>query len=340
MKHMTSSTINDLAGPDESSQQITRRVAMQAAEWFVLLGSVEANAAQMADFQRWRSSSPEHEKAWSRIEHVSQRAGMLPSAIGAPVLRRDSEIDRRRMIKTLALLLMIPPASLVVWRGVSDVKTERYATKTGEQREIQLADGTRVKLNTQTEVEIDYGQHERRVVLLAGEILIETARDHAPMSSGESRPFLVQTKEGRVRAIGTRFNVRQENDASAVAVFQGAVELQPTKGDTKKRLNAGQQGRFDLGGIGEFQDADPYNEMWAHGVLAVHDMRLDAFVAELSRYRRGYIRCDTSIAHLRISGAFQLADTDRVLQNLIELLPVEVVFYTRYWTNVVAREKS
>lgn len=324
---------------DESSQQISRRVAMQAAEWFVLLGSPEVSAAEMGEFQRWRSSSPEHEKAWLRVEHVSQRAGILPSMIAAPVLRRESNVDRRKAIKTLALLIIAPPATLLAWREFDEVKAERYATTTGEQREVVLADGTKIKLNTRSEIQVDYNAHARLVTLREGEILIETARDYAPMQNGESRPFLMQTKHGRVRAIGTRFNVRQESNESAVAVFQGAVELLPKQGEAGKVLNAGQQGRFDLVSIGEFHDVDSYNEMWAHGVLAVHDMRLDEFVAELSRYRRGYIRCDASVANLRISGAFQLADTDRVLQNLIELLPVEVVFYTRYWANVVAREK-
>jgi transmembrane sensor len=39
---------------------------------------------------------------------------------------------------------------------------------------------------------------------------------------------------------------------------------------------------------------------------------------------------------LRLSGTYPLADTDRVLDTLTRILPVEVVFITRYWATVRA----
>jgi len=79
---------------------------------------------------------------------------------------------------------------------------------------------------------------------------------------------------------------------------------------------------------------------WARGILAVENIRLDEFAAELARYRPGIVRCDPAVAHLRITGAFQLNDTEAVLLNVIHLLPVDVVYRTRYWATLVPRAQS
>ncbi|KAG0759335.1 hypothetical protein G6F57_017955 [Rhizopus arrhizus] len=67
-------------------------------------------------------------------------------------------------------------------------------------------------------------------------------------------------------------------------------------------------------------------------------MRLDAFVAELARYRSGLLRCDPAVADLRVSGVFSLRDTDRALDNLTRGLPVTVAYRSRYWVTVRAAD--
>ncbi|KAG1060900.1 hypothetical protein G6F40_018041 [Rhizopus arrhizus] len=76
------------------------------------------------------------------------------------------------------------------------------------------------------------------------------------------------------------------------------------------------------------------------GVLYANQLRLDAFASELGRYRSGVLRCDPEIAHLRISGAFQLNDTDAVLAALPATLPVQVRYRTAYWVTIGPREAA
>lgn len=71
-------------------------------------------------------------------------------------------------------------------------------------------------------------------------------------------------------------------------------------------------------------------------MLTVIDWRLGDFITELSRYRPGVLRCDPGIAHLRLSGAFRIDNTDTILENLSQSLPVTVRFITRYWATVEA----
>ena len=74
--------------------------------------------------------------------------------------------------------------------------------------------------------------------------------------------------------------------------------------------------------------------------MVASQMRLDDFLAELSRYRRGRLGCDPAIAGLRVSGVYPLDNTDRVLAALTSALPVEVHTFTRYWVTLRPRGQS
>jgi transmembrane sensor len=204
-----------------------------------------------------------------------------------------------------------------------------------------LADGTRVDLNTATAFDIAFTDTERRVVLHAGEILVETGPD-VNRASSVYRPFIVQTSQGSIRALGTRFDVRSESgDATRVAVLHGAVEITPVSMPELKRVvAAGEQTRFTATSINPASAVDPHIADWSRGVLFADRVRLDDFAAQLSRYRPGVLRCDPAVASLRITGAFQIGNTDSILAALPDTLPVRVVYRTRYWVTIVAGHEA
>lgn len=309
---------------------LSRQIAAQAAAWFVLLHSGEASAADRQAFDHWLAREPEHARAWQRALHVSHRAGHVPAALGAATLQRPR--SRRAAVRALMLLMTAAPVGWAAWRAAPVQWTAGHATATGEQRDLQLPDGTQLRLDTASAIDVAYDATQRLVILRAGAVLVETARDPA------DRPFRVRTAQGMARAIGTRFVVRQEAGRSHVAVLQGAVEVTPREGGAVQVLRAHEQADFERAQIGAVAPADVNAGQWARGILAVDDMRLDAFIAELARYRPGVLHCEPSVAGLRITGAFQLADSDAILQNVAQLLPVEVRFRTRYWVTLAAAD--
>lgn len=295
----------------QAAAPLSREIALQAAEWFVLLHSGEASEADHRAFEAWRTRADVHEQAWLRALAVSQRAGSLPPALGAPALGREQRrlgaMGRRDTVRALALLITAAPVGWLAWHATPWMQwTSTHATATGERREWTLADGSRIVLDTGSAVDVLFDEALRRVHLSEGAVFIETAPD--PQSP--PRPFVVTTGQGRVRALGTRFVVRSVRERSEVAVLQGAVQI-TTRGGAAQQL------------------------------LAADNMRLADFVAELSRYRSGWLHCDPSVADLRVTGAFQLGDadtgTDAVLANLVHLLPVQIHYRTRYWVTVAAR---
>ena len=310
------------------SPLLSRKVARQAVEWYLLEQSGQATPDDLAASAQWRARDPEHARAWNRVQQVSQTAGLLPPDLTVPLLRRP----QRRVAVQVLLALMAAPAA---WLLVRHDMLADYRSGVGERREVSLPDGGTVVLNTDSAVDVAYGVGERRLTLRRGEVLVQTRPDHAG-----SRPFIVATCHGLIRALGTRFTVRVDDDGSRVTVLEHAVEITPRAASaTVRTLVAGQHSRFDANHTGLPTPAPLQADAWARGMLAVQDMRLDTFAVELSRYRPGLLRVEPQVAGLRLSGAFQLDDTGAVLDSLARMLPVDVLYRTPYWVTIAARKK-
>ncbi len=312
-------------------------IARSAVEWLVALQGDDATDATRAAWRQWLAGHPDHLRAWTQIEAVNARlrgvASPLAAAIARTALTPPRTVARRRAMRALAGLFVVGGAAWLardrapIQDWLADVHTE-----VGERRHLTLADGTRVQLNTDTAIDIHLTATERRITLRRGEILVETAPDNMDMP----RPFVVVTRAAALRPLGTRFVVRQTEDAGWIGVLEGAVSVQPSATDGFGRIvAAGQQLSFTS------TDADPPNPLaeadtaWTDGMLVATGMRLVDFLAEVERYRPGRLRCDPAVAALRVSGTYPLADTDRILDALRTALPVRIHFVTRYWATVL-----
>jgi transmembrane sensor len=188
-------------------------------------------------------------------------------------------------------------------------------------------------LNTATAIDIDFNAETRRVRLHTGEIYITTAPD-------PSRPFMVETGDGTARALGTRYSVRKLDGGTQVTVYEHAVEVTPRHAHEKLRLNSGQQVVLTPDNIQPSTHMEGREPGWTQRRLVAERMRLADFLAELSRYRNGVIRCDPGVADLRLTGIYPLDDTDRALATLEEGLPIKLEWITRYWLSVRPRSKA
>jgi transmembrane sensor len=317
-------------------------VIREAARWLVRLHSGEAGPDDYAAFERWRRIDDRHERAWQRAERLSQEFGAIPPLLGVPVLTRPTGLNRRAIIKTLAVLGTVLPVGWLAYRDAAWFTGEGgYRTAVGESRNVVLADGSRIQLNTSTDVQVRYSDAARLLQLRRGEIYVQTAAD----AHAVARPFLVETGLASLRALGTRFVVKQvTDDETCLSVLEHRVEVTLRGDGSRTIVDAGKTIRFTAAGFrtppaGRLATADEAADPpgWTRGVLQADNMRLDAFLDELSRYRRGIIRCDPEVAGLRVSGVFRLADTDHILAVVGQTLPVEVLRHTRYWVTVTAR---
>lgn len=316
---------------------IAPNVAIAAVEWLVTLQGDDADEATRNAWRRWVAQHPDHARAWAQIEGVNARlrgvASPLATAVARAALTPPRSASRRQAIRALMVLFVAGGAAWTV-REYTPVEAWLADARSGvgERRSLVLDDGTRVQLNTDTAIDIAISATERRVTLLRGEILIETAKDRAAVS----RPFIVATRYGMLRPLGTRFVVRQFDDEGWVGVLEGAVAVRSRADASFERIvAAGQQLRYTATDIDPPRPLADADTAWTDGMLVAADMRLADFLAEVGRYRSGRLRCDPAVADLRVSGTFPLADTDRILDALRTALPVRIHFMTRFWTTVL-----
>lgn len=309
-----------------------------AADWHVRLrfdGTGQRAEAEAA-LAQWLAANEQHRLAWALVQRMDQQLGLLPQGTSQSALTsaRQRRLQRRTVLKSLVLLAGAAGLGRSVhettpWRGW----VANHRTAPGEHRQIALADGGRVDLNTASALDVRYDANLRLLRLHDGEILVQTAVDALSTSP---RPFLVETPHGRIRALGTRFGVRIDGDTSRVAVYEHAVAVSTRAHGGSLHLDAGEAAAFTATSIAPKQAADNDQQAWTRGMLVAVDQRLDDFLRELSRYRRGRIDCDPAIAALRITGAYRLDDIDHVLQSLALSHPVRIRHFTRLWARVAA----
>ncbi|MCA1323602.1 FecR domain-containing protein [Herbaspirillum sp. alder98] len=317
----------------------------QALDWFVTLSSGEVSASERADFARWLAACPSHCQAWDGLRGFREMLQGMPGSAAGAALRGGAtrpRVGRRQVLGALAALA----CGAVLYSRRDDLlqlaADERTAV--GQQRTLHLPDGSRLVLDTASAVDIRFDGEVRRLILRRGAIMVQTA--HSAQWSGQ--PFVVDTAVGSLRALGTRFTVRQlpgnwwgNPGRVAVAVTAGAVRISPARDpDASLVLGAGRQASFDAAAVATPTSLDINAQAWADGLLIVRDRPLGEFISELARYRSGRLDCDATAARLRVTGVFPLDDSERILDALESALPIKVRRHTRYWVTLVADSKK
>ena len=331
-----------VARPDgESSSAVHQsisQVALDAAiDWMVLFLSGEASDTEYQRFAHWKSADGQHEHAWNKvagvldrsfapIRSVSQRLPGHGKAAEQAILQAADPRHSASRRKLLGGLLTVGAISAM---GVFAVKNGNVSTLvadlrtgTGERRTFDLPDGSTVMLNACSSADVNFDGTSRVIRLHKGELIVTVKPD-------TDRPFVVQTDCGTVRALGTRFLVRQEDDRSFALVFEHTVEVATRNSHSDSRvLHEGDAVWFDRDDIGVVQAGLEGKAAWVGGMLSANDEALGDVIAALRPYRNGFVQVSAAAAQLRVLGAFPLDDTNRVLESLVQTLPIRLVKYS------------
>ncbi|MDB5440532.1 MAG: transcriptional regulator [Caulobacteraceae bacterium] len=293
-----------------------------AVDWFVLLRDPSASEAQFIAFRDWLEASPAHRAAYDRVEQVWVTLEAAPATAPAPFQPRRAFTVRpgaRRFAfgagATAALAAGLA-AVLILPQMMAPPRADIYRTAKGERREVSLADGSKITLNSASEVRVQLGRKSRHATVVSGEALFDVAHDPA-------RPFTTAVGDEQVRDIGTVFNVRQDGDRLTVTVLSGLVEVTPQTGAVT-RLGQGDELKRRIG----FQDASltrvnaEDTTGWRSGRLIYRDQPLSEVTADLNRYLPVPISADAKAGALRFSGVLQLDREEVMVGRLERLLPV------------------
>jgi transmembrane sensor len=297
----------------------TRRIRKQAAWWVMELHGPDRDAALEGKVRQWIAQDPRHAAAfelatdtWSGHPHGEQQRPPLASML-TRTPRRASALALAGMAALCGLII----TALILLRDPTVV------TGSGEQRTVELSDGTQVSLNANSRIVIQYDDRVRKVSLVKGEALFNVIKH-------QLRPFVVVIGDRKVIAMGTSFEVRREDPAGsafAVTLVEGRVVIEPISSPDAlpseslsglKLLSPGERLRFD-GESTEKRDSPAIERVtaWQRGQLIFEDTSLGEAAAEFNRYGTRKLSIDgPELAALRVGGVFKISDPSSFAQAM------------------------
>lgn len=296
---------------------IDDRLAEEAALWLARMQSSDATEHDRQRFQNWLKADPAHVTAFEEMRALWSDLGNI-ELLPATDKKRDG--SGRAILAGLTCIGVIGLSLLYAHqRGFIDQWQADYYTEVGETRLLKLDDGTNISMNTDTAITVHYSDRERRISLLRGEAYFDVAKN-------PSRPFVVDDGSLTAKALGTHYSVRTASGAlpREVQVEEGRVEV--ATGDEVTVLTPGEAATLGQDGKLLRSRKDVANSMaWREGKLVFSGQPLREVLEVLAQYRRGRILVlDDRAAEQRVSGIFDLKNTDQALNILVDSLPVTV----------------
>ena len=282
-----------------------------------MLQSEDCTDEDRRHFNRWYGQSEENRAAYAHAEHMWSNLDQIHNEKDIPGLKKARRVRSRRSaarVLGISALLLISSALVAAGWAEQRAETMTYSTAPGKRQAVVLGDGTAVDLNTATRLQARISLLRRNIVLEQGEAIFDVRHESL-------RPFNVQAGDVAIRDIGTRFNVRRQDENVSVAVLQGSIEI------NDERLDEGYQREYRQdSGLTPIQPADTEQvEAWKHGRLVFRNAPLKKVIAELERYHSvRIVFADPAIAHQTISGTFDTDDLALFLASVEKILPVHV----------------
>ncbi|WP_019866470.1 FecR family protein [Methylovulum miyakonense] len=302
----------------------------EATTWFFRLAADDTTLAECEAFDHWLTGDPQHAEAWQAVQQLYAALESPAKAIrqqGLPVSAKKTKWQHFSFARA-ASVLMVCVVLVVYWQpDVLQNLQSDYHTATGEQRQIVLADGSKILLNTDSAVTVDIENTVRKVQLLRGEAFFEVA--HAP-----ERPFWVKAGVARARVTGTAFSVGRDEGAVTIAVVHGRVETS-TEGNPGRitPLTANESARYQDQLLANVQHIDVQKSLaWRQGQLVFVQATLAEVVAQINRYRPGRLLItDGQLKNRPITAVFSVKHLDEAINALEQTLGVRARRLADYW---------
>lgn len=306
-------------------------VRKEASDWAALLHDPDAKVDRNA-FERWRTADPRHAEIYARVERGWEQSALLAQTRfgrtrGLPERRPAWFGPRRRYALAAAAVLLVAAAGLTIASSSIPQRfvrpdTAELDSQVGEIREMILADGSTVTLDTDSALRVAFTPDERRLLLSHGRARFEVAHD-------PDRPFVVTAGGGSIVALGTVFDVGIAEGRVRVTLLRGIVEVRNTDvksnagpTQTARRLQPDQKISFVASApLPPPQPAMKTDKQWTSGMLAFDETRLADAVAEANRYSTvKVVIADPASNDLRITGAYRAGDIPGFAQSVADSL--------------------
>lgn len=337
-----------------------KEIARKAAEWLAALDRGLDEQEEQA-LHTWLEQRHEHAEAlvkyasmWDLFDVLNPIADILPienyadetriqHAVSTVVAKQQTGAEQADQgianmadnktirqynyaIASSVVLMAVLLSSWLVFLKQPDVPpivAQHYKTKVGEQSSVSLADGSQLKLNTNSHISVLYSDQQRKVELLQGEVYFDVAKN-------PQRPFVVHTAYDQVTAIGTAFNIKLNNGSGTeVVVTEGKVKIDSLRPALDGKTNTSQQAKnyapvyLSQGEkvlIHQHEAQVSYEQnldsalAWRDGMLIFEGQTLNYVINEIGRYTPlSFKIVDKEIESIPVGGFFRTGDLEQLL---------------------------
>lgn len=299
------------------SREVNRHAAIEdkAIDWLIRKEEPDWSQADQSELDAWLEESMANRAAYLRAEHGWEEADRIRSLGEWNEPPANSGYQPMGKWRSGAIA-----ASLLAAVGIGaytfspqfaeqpQVQEVRYNTPVGGRKIINLVDGSKIELNTQSVVRAAVDNKTRDVWLDSGEAYFEVAHR-------EGEPFVVHAGTRTITVLGTKFSVRRDRDRVTVNVIEGRVRVDDgqDRATSAAIITAGDTA-ISRGGstlIAAKSEERVENALaWRDGMLTFNLVPLSEAAAEFNRYNRRQLVIDPSAAGIPIGGTFQASNVD------------------------------
>lgn len=291
----------------------SEKVRAEAAAWIAQLHDEQRSPNLEARVHAWLAESESHRRAFDRLTLVWERTGQIGlRARGDTLVMRSG---RRARFKAWTAALAASLLLTVVAAAVYHWSNNALVTGVGQMDMRLLPDGTRVVLNTNTRIEVNYDERARRVRLIRGEARFD-------VSKRPTWPFIVSVNNQEIRALGTSFIVRQDSQDLSVTLVEGQISVTPIARNDEAPASDPQVLRPGQRLVLSQHHAPAVDRpelthitAWERGRVEFDDTPLKDAANEMNRYTTSHVTVpDDDVAQLRIGGVFRARGSDEFVK--------------------------
>lgn len=298
---------------------------LEACDWLEKRDFAAWSDEDQTAFDAWIAQSPAHRIAYLRAEAGWKRTEMLAALRPfRPERAAQPRPQRKTSWKIAAAIIVCGLAGAGAYLGLQPNTPQytAYSTEIGGHKTLALADGTRIELNTNTQVRLLNGDH-RKVWLDRGEAYFQVQHDAA-------HPFQVMAGNHKVTDLGTAFFVKRHAANTEVALVEGSARFDDTAAGDSRSLTLAPGdvviANAKTVSLSHRKPATLTAELsWRHGVLIFEQMTLSAIADELNRYnQKKLVIADAAAAKVKFGGTFHTDDVQAIATAAREVFGLKV----------------
>ncbi|MNJ14214.1 fec operon regulator FecR [compost metagenome] len=288
----------------------------QALDWLIRLQC--ATPEDTLAFEAWLEADPANAQAYVEAEALWQGDTLRQAAAQIAQTNRPSRLARLRPHwKPLAAAAVLLVGVFTVGNVPIRLQAD-HLTVVGERQRLQLEDGSKVLLNTNSAFSSDIDNRQRVARLYQGEAFFE-------VPAGMAQPFELQAGPLRASVRDSDFAVRYLNGEAQVRVQRGDIDLRASS-DQHIRLSSGDSIRIGPNGFGQRERVDPQKDLaWVHGRLIFENCPLEQVLAEIRRYYPGMIISrNERLEQVAVTGNYRLDQPIETLRALAHITSAQL----------------